>query len=46
MINFFRRLFSKRHALDIYMKSGNVIRIDRVKDYSFTTKLSGVSKLI
>lgn len=45
MINFFRRPFLKCHTLDIYMKSGNVIRIDRVKDYSFNTNSSGVSKI-
>lgn len=45
MINFFLRHFTKRYKLDIYMKSGNVIRIDRVKDYSFNTKSSGVTKI-
>jgi hypothetical protein len=45
MINFFLRHFTKGYKLDIYMKSGNVIRIDRVNDYAFNANSSGVTKI-
>ena len=37
--------FEKTIDVQIYMKSGNVITLDKVIDYKFTPSISGVSSL-
>lgn len=42
MISFMRRMFTRNMmTLEIYMKSGNMIMINRVTEYSFNTNSDG-----
>jgi hypothetical protein len=45
MISFVRRMFTHKMTLEIYMKSGNMIQINRVTEYTFNNNSDGVNKL-
>ena len=45
MMSFVRSMFTRKMTLEIYMKSGNMIQINRVTEYSFSTNSDGVTKL-
>ena len=45
MISIVKHWFTKLHTLEIYMKSGNMIMINRVKEYTVSANSDGVTKI-
>lgn len=45
MISMFKYWFTNFYTLEIYMKSGNKIVINRVTDYTFTSSGDSLTKL-
>ena len=45
MIQFIADMFRPKIKLEIYMKSGNMLCINRVSEYKFKTGVHGVSEL-